>query len=431
MNKIFRHHSSCFQRKTMWVRRMTSPTWRAVYKTRGSLWKGKWWLDSRKDHTTTQITYSSLPYHSLWSTGRRSARRVLGVEPRAPYDGDELQDTDRLFTGPRYATAVFRLVYCTWSCTCAVIWLRDANFVPFAVGGSGYTRNCWDLKGGVAGETTADFDDSNAVLRKYFLVQASYHLHSWATHWMSLIALWWYGTSLVSIRKSMVSYWRALLQHLLALAMIGGCYFFSSLRRLGAIGIFALDISSLFVHLLQLCINAPPGTWWNKPHVIAGIHRGLVIPVFLCVSRWCPSSDCGYGIYGALTPFSACRYTRFYVFPFVVWYSAIYESNDWLQQMERTLFPGSAKAMKMVFHAFMAVNLVLNLISFKRLLFHPHMISVMNKSRSTVSNKGSSKRTVERRWQRARWWLASGGMLHHEDKVVRTVKKNNGIVTYP
>lgn len=222
--------------------------------------------------------------YSTWSMWGRSARRVLGFEPKAPYDGDELQDTDQLFTAPRYATAVFRLLYCIGSCTCAMVWLRHANFFPPAVGGSGgATRNCWDLKGGVALESTNDFDQHNAVLRKYFLVQASYHLHSWATHWVSLLALWWYGgkSPLVSIRKSMLSYWRALLQHLLALGMIGVCYLFSSLRRLGAVGIFALDISSLFVHLLQLCINAPPDSWLNRPRVIIWIHRGLVIPMFL------------------------------------------------------------------------------------------------------------------------------------------------------
>jgi hypothetical protein len=296
---------------------------------------------------------------SLISTGRRSAGRVLGVELRAPYDGDELQDTDRLFTAPRYATAVFRLVYCIWSCTCAFLWLREQEFFPPSVGGNGATVNCWDLKGGVALETSADFDDANAVLRKYFLVQASYHLHSWATHVMSLMALVWYKTSLVTIRKSMVSYWRALLQHLLALAMIGGCYFFSSLRRLGAIGIFALDVSSLFVHLLQLCINAPPNSWWHQPKVIFWIHRGLVIPIFL--------------------------YTRFYVFPFVVWYSSIYESKDWLLQMERTLFPGSAQAMKLIFHGFLIVNVALNLVAFRRLLFHPHLHSVTSKARTQAS----------------------------------------------
>jgi hypothetical protein len=98
---------------------------------------------------------------------------------------------------------------------------------------------------------------------------------------MSLLALWWYGKSLVSIKKSMLSYGGALLQHLLALAMIGVCFLFSSLRRLGAIGIFALDVSSLFIHLLQLCINAPPNSWLHKPRVIAWIHRGIVIPMFL------------------------------------------------------------------------------------------------------------------------------------------------------
>ena len=73
------------------------------------------------------------------------------------------------------------------------------------------------------------------------------------------------------------------------------------------------------------------------------------------------------------------RYTRFYVFPFVVWYSAIFESRDWLRQMERTLVPGSANVMKMVCHSFLLVNLMFNLVLFRRLLFHPHLHSVLCK----------------------------------------------------
>lgn len=79
------------------------------------------------------------------------------------------------------------------------------------------------------------------------------------------------------------------------------------------------------------------------------------------------------------------RYTRFYVFPFVVWYSSIYESKDWLLQMERTLFPGSAQAMKLIFHGFLIVNVALNLVAFRRLLFHPHLHSVTSKARTQAS----------------------------------------------
>ena len=256
-------------------------------------------------YLTLWVCFRSTATCSIWWTSwGRSARHVLGIESKALYDDVDLQNTDQLFTAPRYATAVFRLLYCLGSCICAMVWLRNANFFPPSVGGSGTTRHCWDLKGGVALESvnmTLD-DPHNAVLRKYFLVQASYHLHSWATHWMSVLVLWWYGgggdsgtSSLVSLRKSMRSYWRALFQHVLALAMIGVCYFFSSLRRLGAIGIFALDVSSLFVHLLQLCINAPPSNSWlyNRPRVIAWIHRGLVIPMFLYVCV-CFVLECGF-----------------------------------------------------------------------------------------------------------------------------------------
>jgi hypothetical protein len=40
-------------------------------------------------------------------------------------------------------------------------------------------------------------------------------------------------------------------------SLIATVYVFSSLRRLAAIGMFAFDVSSWFLHPLQICMNAP------------------------------------------------------------------------------------------------------------------------------------------------------------------------------
>ncbi|KAI2514336.1 hypothetical protein MHU86_229 [Fragilaria crotonensis] len=77
------------------------------------------------------------------------------------------------------------------------------------------------------------------------------------------------------------------------------------------------------------------------------LHRGLVIPLFV--------------------------YCRFYVWPFVVWRSAMFESKEWLQQMESTLFPGIYRAMMYVFTGLTVILLGLNLVLFRRLVNHPHL----------------------------------------------------------
>jgi TLC domain len=212
-----------------------------------------------------------------------------------------------------------------------------------------------------------DFDGLDALLKLYYLLQASYHVHSGAFHILTMVLLWtrrqrYPGDNNTindnnnnnkartkhrqdrATAKPFTAYWRSLLQHCIALLLIGGSHLFASTRRLGAIGNFALDASSLSLHVLQLCINAPISI---PPIYIEILHRGLVIPLFV--------------------------YCRFYVWPFVVWRSAMFESKEWLQQMESTLFPGIYRAMMYVFTGLTVILLGLNLVLFRRLVNHPHL----------------------------------------------------------
>ena len=269
-----------------------------------------------------------------WEQVKLSSVKALGVD----------QPKLRLHAAPRYATAVFRCLYCATTITMALVCFRGSNFWPRILGGNGATANCWSLKGGVALDESFDFDDLNAKLKFYFLVQASYHIHSGAFLIIAKTILWYHQTGTKSNTKSYTSYGRSLLQHGIALLLILGAHLFSATRRLGAIGCFCLDVSSFVLHLLQACINHPTPF---SPRVLQQLHRWLVIPVFLGM--------------------------RFYVLPCCVWYSAAFESKDWLQQMESTMIPGMAKGMYGLFHVLMLVLLALNLVLLKRLLYHPHL----------------------------------------------------------
>ena len=181
-----------------------------------------------------------------------------------------------------------------------------------------------------------DYDDRNGALRYFFLAQAAYQLHSLCFHWVSMILLILYGGGvvnvggedvldkkndngattgsrswfkkfsnlflsdgrsshhpnqvqqqqrkkirLISMKTSMQSYARPMLEHVIVLALLVGSYSFSGLRRLGALGIFTLEVSSVFLQLLQVCIYAPEESWWRRPNVIIFVHRFLTIPTFV------------------------------------------------------------------------------------------------------------------------------------------------------
>lgn len=265
---------------------------------------------------------------------------------------------DRLYAAPRYATAVFRLMYCTATTSLAWYWFRDANFWPWYVGGHGSTNKCWDLSGGLTLGVDSDFDQRNAVLRRYFLWQASYHWHSGAFHLISMMILLFHPKHhakrrFLSVKTTTSAYVRSLVQHLFSLALIATVYVFSSLRRLAAIGMFAFDVSSWFLHLLQICMNAPESSRWKQRATVSRIYKGLVIPSFVI--------------------------TRFLMWP-CVWYSLEVESKAWLVQLENMLVPGSAFAMRCTFHFWMILLMGSTVVYFRRLLDHPHLQRILRQS---------------------------------------------------
>ena len=269
---------------------------------------------------------------------------------RTSYEGE----ADRIFAAPKYATAVFRLFFCTVSCLIALIFFNHADFWPPAVGGSGSTKNCWDLSSVGAAVMDSDFDQHNTVLRRYFLLQASYHFHSGAFHILAALLLWFVSSSSKNNETFFLRYgiWtiqnaQSLFQHCFAVGLIAGTYLFSSMRRLGAIGMFTFDMSSWFLHLLQLCINSPYGSRRINPTWVRFLHRGLVIPSFC--------------------------FSRFYVFPFVIGYSALEESQDWLRQLENMLFPGFAKYIHGMFVVSYILLIIMNIVYFRRLIKHPQV----------------------------------------------------------
>jgi hypothetical protein len=270
------------------------------------------------------------------------------------------EDAVRLFAAPKYATAVFRLLFSSVSCMVALVYFRDAEFWPPAVGGSGSTKNIWDLSSVGPAVMESDFDRRNTVLRHYFLFQLSYHFHSGAFHILAATLLWFVSAKnkeepepspktlgILPSGLMTIDNVQSLFQHFFAVGLIAGTYLFSSLRRLAAIAMFAFDVSSLFLHLLQLIINSPHGSRRIPPTWIRVLHRGLVVPAFC--------------------------YSRFYVFPFVIAYSAFEESQDWLRQLENMWFVGTAKHIHTLLMVSFSLLMVMNFVYVRRLIFHPHV----------------------------------------------------------
>jgi hypothetical protein len=236
---------------------------------------------------------------------KQSLRRSLGHEDHTDtaYLLDQEQSTS-IFNAPRYATAVFRLFFCILSSCWALIQFRRAIWWPVWVFGrrEASTKYCWDLKGSFAFKGAAldyDFDHQNTALRLFFLGQASYQIHSLFFHFLSMMLLLLYGGNegFLSARQSLRSYLRPLMEHSIYCILTVTTYIFSGLRRLGAILIFALEMSSIMLQILQICINAPTKSRLRNPGTITFLHRFIVVPIFI--------------------------YSRFFVLPFVVQVSTI------------------------------------------------------------------------------------------------------------
>jgi hypothetical protein len=242
------------------------------------------------------------------------------------------REINDLNVAPRFATAVFRLGFSFLACTLAWFSFHGSNFWPWYVGGHGTTANCWDLSGGLSLAMDGDFDHANFALKRYFLFQASYHWHSGGFHVLSLVMLVWRKASL---SKQTGNYARSLIHHLLAIVLITSAYIFSSLRRLLVIGMFAFDASSCFLHALQICMNH------NRLKVHTRKVYWVVVPSFIVA--------------------------RFFIWS-CLYYSVVYESQEWLRQLEHSLLPGSAKAVGWVLFALYALLMAVNVVYLRRLL---------------------------------------------------------------
>lgn len=281
-------------------------------------------------------------------------------------DSDEIYASrESLFSGPQYATSVFRFLF--FAATTIYGWLafHSAEFWPIYVGGlrGGRTRYCWNLSGNLNYTALdSDFDSKNELLRYYFIIQASYHLQSICFQILSLVL--WLTTAnnntstsknifrrekISSVRRSMTHYIRPFAEHILAILVIISAFLFSGLRRLGAIGMYTMDLSGLFLQLLQICLNAPHEgrlTILSLPIVARRVHAFLVVPVFL--------------------------YCRMFVFPFLVLYSVIFESGEWFYQLENVLpISGLGLILHRSFCGVIIMMQVLNVIYLRRLLYHP------------------------------------------------------------
>lgn len=334
------------------------------------------------------LTWTS--YH--WYRLNPTIRRALGHEPSNRYNDAFMNQPpnsptttpttfhrsnsathpsmQHLFSAPRFATATFRLLYTSLSCLSALLLFQSAEFWPRYVFGKheqASTQHCWDLSGSFSalGFLDADYDNRKGALKYFFLAQAAYQLHSLCFHFVSMLLLLHIRfqqrrqqqlmqSRPISMKTSMQSYFRPMIEHVIVLILLTGAYLFSGLRRLGAVMIFTLELSSAFLQLLQVCIYAPESSWLRKPEVVGFVHRCLTVPMFL--------------------------YCRFFVLPFVIWYSAAFESFEWLEQIEKVFSPGWSERIYVVFNGLLFLIFTLNLVLFRRLLFHPHLQKIYRES---------------------------------------------------
>jgi hypothetical protein len=250
-------------------------------------------------------------------------------------------------------TELFLLLCSMVAVTQAWFSLRDSNFWPWYVGGHGNTANCWDLSGGLSVGMDSDFDHRNAVLKQYFLGQASFHWYSATLHLLGMLLSQWQrcvappkATALrnETVARAATSHGRDLVQHVLVLVIFAVAFIFSSLRRLVAIGVFAFDANKLCLHLY--------GTL-SSNRATMGMAREmywcLVLPSFVVA--------------------------RFAIWP-ALWYSATFESSDWLTQLEQTLWPGSADTFRVSCHVGMFLLLLVSLLDLRRIVIRHHVFGV-------------------------------------------------------
>lgn len=240
-------------------------------------------------------------------------------------------------------TVMFRLLYSMVSSIAAIWFFRSCDFWSKFVGGTnGQTIHCWDLKGGILLDKMIDldYDQSHSKLRYFFILEISYHLQNFTFRTLSL---------LTCSGKKKTSSIVPILEDTLRIIALVVSFLFSSSRRLGAIGIFALNVSSIALNLLHICINTSSTT----TTMIIGLYQFIVIPIFL--------------------------YCRLFIMPFVVWYSIAFESKTWLIQLKHGFHSNGLSIALYTFANFvMFITTTLQLVYAHRLIHHPYIQKLKN-----------------------------------------------------
>ena len=241
-------------------------------------------------------------------------------------------------------TVMFRLLYTMVSSVAAIWFFRSCDFWSKFVGGTnGQTIHCWDLKGGILLDKMIDldFDQSHSKLRYFFILEISYHLQNFTFRTLSLLTTT-NNNNNTNNKSSIVA---PILEDTLQIIALVVSFLFSSSRRLGAIGIFALNVSSIALNLLHICINH---TATLTPSMIIALYRYFVVPIFL--------------------------YCRLFIMPFVVWHSIAFESKTWLIQLEHGFHSNGLSIALYIFANFvMFITISLQLVYARRLIYHPYI----------------------------------------------------------
>merc|ERR1711957_556292 len=96
---------------------------------------------------------------------------------------------------------------------------------------------------------------------------------------------------------------------------------------------------------------APENSRWRRPEFVLCVHRMLTVPTFV--------------------------YCRLIVLPFVLWRSALFESQEWVNQIANVFSPRLAEVLYTMFNVSLCLIFALNLVLFRRLLYHPHLKQIV------------------------------------------------------
>jgi hypothetical protein len=181
---------------------------------------------------------------------------------------------------PRYATALFRLLYTIAASGLALYSFTDANIWLWYAGGTESTQNCWDSSSGLT-VSGLDADFNLFVASLVSLVFASLSSHYVASITPSYSnrnhAIW-------ALRTNTATHIHSLSQHCLALGSIGIAYVFSNLNLLGGHDHVYLAHKQLFLALFRSLHQCATRFHFAKIPV-AAMYKYVMVPSFRSAKR--------------------------------------------------------------------------------------------------------------------------------------------------